>query len=76
MPVGSKLQVFRGTRTRTPGGLTKQDLVKNKRGKVVSKKSSAAAKKSNNLRDFRAKKAVKKLLPKRKRKKPSKFGFP
>merc|ERR1712173_423166 len=35
---GSKLQVFRGSRVKTNGGLTKNDLVVNKAGKVVSKK--------------------------------------
>ena len=34
----AKNSVFRGTKERTVGGLKKQNLVKNKRGKVVSKK--------------------------------------
>ena len=38
--VGKKWQVFNGSRVRTVGGLTKADLVMNKRGKVVSKKKS------------------------------------
>ena len=34
--------VFRGTKAKTAYGLTKPDLMKNKRGKIVSKKQSAA----------------------------------
>jgi hypothetical protein len=34
--VGSKRQVFNGTAMRTPGGLHKGQLIRNKRGKVVS----------------------------------------
>merc|ERR1719158_428582 len=37
--------VLRGTKDKTQGGLTASDLFKNKRGKIVSKKQSAAAKK-------------------------------
>merc|ERR1712093_318622 len=40
----SKVVVFRGSKAKTSGGLTKGDLVKNKNGRIVSKKSSAAAK--------------------------------
>lgn len=38
LAVGSKLQVYNGTAKRTPGGLKKADLMKNKHGKVISKK--------------------------------------
>ncbi|CAE8602263.1 unnamed protein product [Polarella glacialis] len=41
----AKSSVFRGTKAKTSGGLTKDKLTKNKAGKVVSKASSAAAKK-------------------------------
>merc|ERR1712126_383706 len=41
----AKSSVFRGTKVATSGGLKKSDLTKNKDGKVVSKKRSAAAKK-------------------------------
>jgi hypothetical protein len=65
MPVGTKLQVFRGTKTHTRGGLTKNHLKRNKRGKIVSKKASAFAKKQNNLGNFlvgkRSKGDVKKI---------------
>ena len=36
--VGSKLEVYRGKASHTSGGLEKDDLIKNKQGKVVSKK--------------------------------------
>merc|ERR1712188_301547 len=39
----AKSSVFRGTKVKTVGGLTKSDLMKNKSGKVVSKKASADA---------------------------------
>merc|ERR1712018_658517 len=42
---GSKSQVFRGTKTKTKSsGQTKDDLMKNKRGKIVSKKLHAKGK--------------------------------
>merc|ERR1712181_68408 len=41
----AKSSVFRGTKSRTTGGLKKSDLTKNKFGKVVSKKASEASKK-------------------------------
>merc|ERR1719305_129808 len=41
-----KSSVFRGTKVKTSGGLKKTDLMRNKNGKVVSKKSSAAGKKA------------------------------
>merc|ERR1712240_644065 len=42
---GAKARVFSGSKAATSGGLKKSDLTKNKNGKVVSKKSSAAGKK-------------------------------
>merc|ERR1712086_746903 len=44
--VGKKFVVFRGTKAKTSGGLSKGDLIKNKNGKIVSKKVSANGKKS------------------------------
>ena len=41
----AKSVVLRGTKEKTASGLTAKDLIMNKRGKVVSKKASAAAKK-------------------------------
>merc|ERR1711897_81441 len=40
-----KSAVFRGSKEKTVGGLTKDKLVKNKSGKVVSKKASQGSKK-------------------------------
>merc|ERR1739848_855917 len=42
----AKSSVFRGTKEKTTSGLKKTDLMKNKYGKIVSKKSSARAKKA------------------------------
>merc|ERR1712190_310672 len=42
----AKALVFRGTREKTVGGLKRDGLMKNKRGKIVSKKASAAGKRS------------------------------
>ena len=39
-----KSLVFKGRKERTSGGLKKGDLIKNSRGKIVSKKMSARAK--------------------------------
>jgi len=41
----AKSSVFRGTKEKTASGLKKSDLTRNKQGKVVSKKASAAGKK-------------------------------
>merc|ERR1712133_123255 len=41
----AKSSVFRGTKEKTSSGLQKNDLMRNKSGKVVSKKASAAGKK-------------------------------
>ena len=42
----AKSVVFRGTKTATVGGLTKANLMKNKNGKIVSRKASANGKKA------------------------------
>jgi histone H1/5 len=47
-----RIEVWRGVRAKTSGGLTKADLVKNKRGKLVSKKKSGQAFSQNNLGSF------------------------
>merc|ERR1712224_234116 len=41
----AKSVVLRGTKEKTASGLTKADLLKNKRGKIVSKKQAANGKK-------------------------------
>lgn len=43
--VGTKKEVYNGIALKTKGGLKKQDLMVNKRGKVVSKKQHAHGKK-------------------------------
>merc|ERR1719498_1528590 len=42
----AKARVFRGSKAKTVGGLKKADLVKNRQGKVVSRKASNRAKNS------------------------------
>merc|ERR1719440_815666 len=42
----AKVLVLRGSKAKTVGGITAKDLVKNKNGRVVSKKQSARGKKS------------------------------
>ena len=43
MPQKERLRVWKGELKKTSGGLTKKDLIKNKRGKIVSKKKSEHA---------------------------------
>merc|ERR1719262_1049719 len=42
----AKVQVFRGSKEKTIGGLTKDSLMRNKRGKIVSKRKNAMGKRS------------------------------
>ena len=44
--VGSKAEVYHGTCKRTSGGLKRSDLMKTKKGRIVSKKQHAAGKKA------------------------------
>lgn len=46
---GSRHQVWNGTTYKTPGNLTKKDLVMNKWGRIVSAKKHATAKKEKRL---------------------------
>merc|ERR1719231_920893 len=49
----AKSVVLRGGKEKTVGGLTKASLMRNKSGKVVSKKQSAAGKKAfKNIQDW------------------------
>uniref|UniRef100_A0A6C0LZ29 Uncharacterized protein n=1 Tax=viral metagenome TaxID=1070528 RepID=A0A6C0LZ29_9ZZZZ len=50
--INERLRVWNGSMKRTSGGLEKSDLVKNKRGLIVSKKASDAAKKRYNSKKF------------------------
>ena len=49
MLIGSRAQVWHGTAYKTSGGLTKNDLMMNKHGRIVSKAKSATAKKEKRL---------------------------
>ncbi len=44
--VGTKAQVFHGTARHTSGGLTRKDLIKNKHGRIVSRRKMALGKKA------------------------------
>jgi hypothetical protein len=46
---GSRAQVWHGTAYKTAGGLTKEHLMMNKHGRIVSKKKHATAKKEKRL---------------------------
>jgi hypothetical protein len=49
MLIGSRAQIWHGTAYKTKGGLTKSDLLMNKRGHVVSKKLYNRAKREKRL---------------------------
>ena len=57
--VGSRAKVMHGNAHQTSGGLTKKSLRRNKRGRIVSRKKSASAKKKNLLKDYKHKRFVK-----------------
>merc|ERR1719389_227539 len=42
----AKAMVFRGSKEKTVGGLTKESLMRNKRGKIVSKRKNANGKRA------------------------------
>ena len=46
LTIGSRAQVWNGNAKRTPGGLTRKDLMRNKHGRIVSKKKHAMGKKT------------------------------
>jgi len=46
---GSRAQVWHGTAKKTSGGLTKSHLMKNKHGRIVSRKMHNTAKRENRL---------------------------
>jgi hypothetical protein len=47
--IGSRPQVWHGTAKKTPGGLTKADLMMNKHGRIVSRAKHSSAKKEMRL---------------------------
>ena len=64
---GSKAQVWHGTASKTPGGLTRKDLMKTKKGRIVSKKKhTIGLRRIKSLRKlgFKAKKGTFKLFKK------------
>ena len=78
MLTGSRAQVWHGTAYKTSGGLTKTNLMMNKRGRIVSKSKHTTAKKNKRLEKagFFTKKgifgAVRKLASKKKTKRNKK----
>ena len=65
--VGSKSQVYHGTAKHTSGGLKKKDLMKTRKGRIVSKKKHAAGLKAIKLlkkKGYVAKKGTFKLFKK------------
>ena len=65
--VGSKLKVWHGTAHHTSGGLQKKDLMRTKKGRIVSRKKHALGRKSlKNLvkAGYKAKKGTFKLFKK------------
>ena len=46
---GSRAQVWHGTAYKTPGGLTREQLLKNKHGEIVSRKKHLSAKREKRL---------------------------
>ena len=47
--IGTRAQVWHGTAYKTTGGLTKNDIIQNKNGRIVSRAKHASAKKENRL---------------------------
>ena len=47
--IGRKWQVFAGTKLKTVGGLKKADLMKNKQGKIVSRRKCASSRKNKKI---------------------------
>ena len=50
--VGSKAAVFKGGKEKTKSGLTKEKLMKNKSGRIVSKKKSMLGKKNQHIKKW------------------------
>ena len=57
MSSAQRIAVWNGERASTTGGLKKSDLMKNRHGRIVSKRKSEVARKLNNLGNFLARKA-------------------
>jgi hypothetical protein len=75
---GSRAQVWHGTAKKTSGGLTKSNLMKNKHGRIVSRRKHASGKKTiKNLRKlgYVAKKGQFKLFHKGRKSRKMKGGM-
>ena len=74
MSAAQRIAVWNGERASTTGGLKKPYLMKNRHGRIVSKRKSEVARKLNNLGNFLARKAkgkaAKKAEPKPEAKQP------
>lgn len=74
--IGSRAQVWHGTAYKTAGGLTKDKLMMNKHGRIVSRKKHSTAKKERRLEKagYRTKKGefgAVRVSPKKSRRKSS-----
>ena len=69
---GTRADVWSDTCTMTRGGLTKDDLMLSKNGKIVSKKKSLAAKASYEKFGFAKRKEEQKEEPQKKRRRKRK----
>lgn len=67
--IGSRRQVWNRSRRKTRGGLTRKNLKMNKRGRIVSKKMSAKARRAKVLvkSGYKTKKKTFKLFRKHKK---------
>lgn len=75
---GSRAQVWHGTAKKTSGGLTKRNLMKNKHGRIVSRRKHASGKKTiKNLKKlgYVAKKGQFKLFRKANKSRKMKGGM-
>ena len=71
MSSAQRIAVWNGERAQTTGGLKKADLIKNRHGRIVSKKKSEVARRLNNLGNFLASKGAKAAKAKAEPKKPA-----
>ena len=67
---GDRLSVYEGRCKMTRGGLTKEDLLVSKSGKIVSKKKSERAKENYSKYGFKKRAPPDEPKPKKRRRKP------
>jgi hypothetical protein len=76
--VGSKAMVYHGTAKHTSGGLEKKDLVKNKHGRIVSRRKMEAGKKALKFltrKGYKARKGTFRLFKKHRSTRRQQGGF-